>query len=113
MTSVRKLVIIPAEDWSRMAKDNEDTMIGCPKEVDCGGVSSPPQEDPPPEEVEEEKKENVSPPSPLPPPQQGQEGEGKGMLDSGHYGPKSKTRKQWGPPGRPARVRRSKKWINV
>ena len=113
MTSVRKLVIIPAEDWVRITKDNEEGMMGCPKEIDCGGVSSPPPpQEHAPEEEEEERKE-MSAPSPLPSPLKGQEGEGKEIPDSGQTESQSKNRKQWGPPGRPAHVRHSKKWINV
>lgn len=129
MNSVRKLVIIPVEDWARMTKENEDGMLTCPREIDCGTTPSGDTSSPPPLPLnrEEEKKEedegvggasSSSPPLPSPPrgDPQGQEGKGEGERENTEQPlsdetKKNKKKRRWGPPGRP--VKRSKKWIDL
>ena len=116
MNSVRKLVIIPAEDWVRMTKDSDDATMGCPREMDCGAPPPPPP--PPPVEEEKEvggKKRGAPPPPPSsPPPPQGHvgQGEGEGRREDRDTPPPQRTR-NWGPPGEPLRSSRSKKWIHL
>lgn len=106
MASVKKLVIVPIEEWLRLTKDRQDVMEESVHEIECGSIPPPP---PPPQDEEEVVVEGDRPPPPPPP--KGQEGgeEGKEGKDT-----ELKARKKrWGPPGRPVHPTIRRKWIHI
>lgn len=126
MVSVRKLVLVPVEDFERLTqgKENELPWINTPREVQVP-VQDPPTTVPAPplpSEVEEQAAPS-SPPPPSSPPQEGK-GEGEGEEKEEVYVPRESTGKKvpltrhkseagvWRPPGRPAE-RAKRKWIHV
>lgn len=114
MGSVKKLVIVPADEWSRIIKDNNGVMTECVKEIEWG--TSPPTHTTSSSSPREEEKvvcvENVHPTPPAP--QEGGEGEGQAGKDLSQKEPTSKVeRRRWGPPGRPLHPSKRRKWIHL
>lgn len=112
MNSVRKLVLIPSEDWARIMEGNKEAIMESPREIESSAPGKKII-------VEKNELQHAPPPppspSPTPPPPSlgdGQEGMGEEGKDEGDEGVGEKVKeevedprprkkkKKWGPPGR-------------
>ena len=129
MTSVRKLVLVPKEEWDKMSKlmgkagKDDFLQVEAPLPYNSGNQSGGGEQNS--EKDQEEKKVGDRPPSPTPSPTvEGERGEeGGGLLATPQHVERLETGKDqthshaardagvWRPPGLPASSRKSKRWI--
>lgn len=128
MTSVRKLVLVPKEEWDKILKlvPNQGTddhkVVSVPMGPGARQVGSGVEK----VVVEEDKVVPPAAPPPTPPPPGGEEGKGEGGGGEDKYVDRQETGKDqsrqeirrdagiWRPPGLPVRSRRpARPWIYV